>query len=285
MKLNKFPGQLIIERGCYETDQLDLFINDPLNRPIRQHAVENLKMRANPTKNIDDYPFIEPLIVSPLEKENGQILYVVTHGNHRLEACKQMKCKIRFVVTDTYRPAFFGQQDESQDWDTKDLVSSFAKEGTKEYVILNELHQKYPQYSLLALTIFLNKKPTEKQILRDQAFVLNADASLDLALDRIQKFEQFKQAAKIKLNSKEVIMALVEALDKEDFDFEYFLQRCDANSAELQIRPEFSSISTKVRARNLIQFCYNNNSRLKNFYFLDEKQKTKKTKKTKKHTV
>ena len=267
MKFTKLPGELIIGRGCYETDQLDLFINDPLNRPIEQSAVNNLKMRANFTEASDDYPFVEPLIVAINEKKDGNIVLVVTHGNHRLEACKQMKRKVRYVVTEEYRPAFVGQQDQHQDWKTKHLISSFAKQNVKEYVILNRLHEKYPQYSFGALTIFLNKKITSDKKLRNKEFILSKDASLTLASDRIMKFEQFKYAADLKLNSKEVIIALIDALDKEEFDFEYFLNRCEANAPELKVRPEFNSISTKVRARNLIQFCYNNNSKSKNFYF------------------
>lgn len=267
MELNKLPGQLIKERGCYETDQLDLFINDPLNRPIEQNAVNNLKMRANFTENKDDYPFVEPLIVAVNESKDGNIILVVTHGNHRLEACKQMKRKVRYVIAEEYRPAYIGQQDQHQDWKTKHLISSFAKQNEKEYVILNQLHEKYSQYSFGALTIFLNKKITSDKKLRNKEFILAKDANLTLAVDRIKKFEQFKYASDLKLNSKEVIISLIEALDRQEFDFEYFLNRCEANAAELKVRPEFSSISTKVRARNLIQFCYNNNSKTKNFYF------------------
>lgn len=79
----------------------------------------------------------------------------------------------------------------------------------------------------------------------------------------------FKKGGGFKSNSKEVIIALIEALDKVNFDFEYFLKRCEANAPELQVRQEFSSISTKVRARSLIEFCYNNNSKSKNFHFLN----------------
>lgn len=268
METTKLPGELIVGYGCYETERLDLFINDPLNRSIEQSAVNNLKMRANPTEKSDDYPFIEPLIVAPLEKE-GKTLFVVTHGNHRLEACKQMKRKIRYVITEKYRPAYTGQLERHQDWPTEDLISSFAKQNIKEYVILNRLHEKYPQYSLIALTIFLNKTVTLDKKLRNKEFILNQDASFTLAVDRIKKFEQFKYAANFKSNSKEVIIALIEALDKVNFDFEYFLKRCEANAPELQVRQEFSSISTKVRARSLIEFCYNNNSKSKNFHFLN----------------
>ncbi|MBP3907966.1 MAG: hypothetical protein J6D33_03480 [Turicibacter sp.] len=267
METMKLPGELIVGCGCYETDRLDLFINDPLNRPIEQSAVNNLKMRVNFTENKDDYPFIEPLIAAVKKGETGDISLVVTHGNHRLEACKQMNRKVRYIVTDTYRPAFTGQQDLHQDWMTKHLISSFSKQGITEYVILNRLYEKYPQYSFGALTIFLNQKITSDKKLRNKEFILSEGASLKLAIDKIRKFEQFKYASDLKLNSKEVIKALIEALDREDFDFEYFLTRCEGNAAELKVRPEFASISTRVRARNLIQFCYNNNSKSKNFYF------------------
>ena len=37
-----------------------------------------------------------------------------------------MKRKIRYVITEKYRPAYTGQLERHQDWPTEDLISLFS---------------------------------------------------------------------------------------------------------------------------------------------------------------
>lgn len=260
--MNGLPGTLNAS-GTITTTNYDFFKDDELNREKDEDALLDLQDDFNQDINETEYPFQAPIVVFWKE---GMQNAIVNQGHHRLEVCKRTEREINYVITNHFRPSSRGQETEHQAWTTQELVKSYALEGIPSYTILNRLKVENPEFSYMALAVFLNKTSTSKEKLRNRKFELLTGATYERANERIKKYNEFKQAAKRDDNSKEVIRVLVNAMENPLFDWKYFLERAAANAGEVKTRTEFASISTNARATSLIQFYYNYNSK-KNFYF------------------
>lgn len=259
---NGLPGKLN-PTGTITTTNLDFFVDDELNREKDEDALLDLQDDFNQDINDHEYPFQAPIVVFWQEGMNKAI---VNQGHHRLEVCKRTNREINYVVTNFFRPSSRGQESQHQAWTTEDLVKSYALEGIESYTVLNRLKTENPEFSYMALAVFLNNTPSSKDKLRNRDFTLIPGASYEKASERIKKYNEYKRMAMREDNSKEVIRVLVNAMENPLFDWGYFLERAASNAAEVKTRPEFASISTNARATSLIQFLYNYKSK-KNFYF------------------
>lgn len=178
------------------------------------------------------------------------------------------KKEINYIITDCYRPCSMGHEEEHQDHSVEELVWSYKQQNIKDYAILWDLHEENPKYTYLNLTLLLNGKLTTTDKIRWSAFEIVGDAeeAIFKAKRRIKRYEEYLKATGRNDYSKEMIKVLIHALERPDFDWSYFLERCNANADKAKLNKEFNSISTNARAVALLQFLYNTNSR-KNFYF------------------
>lgn len=259
-----FPGN-VTEKGI-ETFEYNWFKFDDLNRLIDQEALDDLKDDFNEDVIDGEYPFQAPIVVYWVK---GMTEGIIQQGHHRLTVCKDTNRKVRYIITDSYRPSSRGQENLHQDWTTEELVYSYAKEGFGSYTILQRLKNEHPTYSLVVLTAFLNGSASSTQSLRNREFKLELDSSDEAygrAKQRIIKFEQFNKVTGRTDRPKETVKWLIRAMERLDFDWKYFIERAKANAPEANIRTEFKSISTSSRAKAMISFYYNHNSR-KNFVF------------------
>jgi hypothetical protein len=262
--VDKFPG-VITEKGI-ETHDYSWFKFDDLNRLLGQEALADLKDDFNEDTKENEYPFQAPIVVYWVR---GMTEGVIQQGHHRFTVCKDSNLQIRYTVTDSYRPSSRGQENQHQDWTTDELVQSYAKEGLEPYFVLQKLKNEHPTYSLVVLSAFINGSAVSTQALRNRSFKLElglADESYGRAKQRIIKFEQFNKVSQRTDRPKETVKMLVKAMERQDFDWKYFIERAEANCHEARLKPEFKSISTSARAIAMIQFYYNHNSR-KNFFF------------------
>lgn len=259
-----FPGNLTI-KGI-ETNEYSWFREDEYNRPLDNEALLELKDDFNQDVKDGDYPFQAPIVVYWVK---GMTEGIIQQGHHRFAVCKDENRVVRYIVTDVYRPSSRGQENQHQDWSTEELISSYAREGIEPYVVLQKLKNEHPSYSLVVLTTFLNNYPVSTKYLRDRLFKLSitdTEEAYGKAKQRILRFEEFNKSADRTDKPKETVRALIVAMERTDFDWNYFLERAKVNAREIRLRPEFKSISTSARATGLIQFLYNHNSR-KNFFF------------------
>lgn len=272
------PGTLL-EIGCRElqSHQMDIVVSDSCNRDLDINNIEQLMLDRNPVKDPCDYPFSEPA-VGWWDAENEQL--VLKDGNHRAHVCRRLGTKFRFTIVQENYSIFNGKRSDKMAWKVNDLVHSYAKAGLDAYTQLVELHNLYPQYPFPTLTLFFNGTMTSARNLRYGEFEikdqfpqsrLNPDGTLtafELAEMRLKMFERFNTSAQRNDCPKELIKNLIIAFERPEFDFEYFIKRTTANAPAAALKPELSqSISTKVRARYLIQFYYNENSKSHVFYF------------------
>lgn len=261
--MDKFPGELTI-KGL-ETDEYSWFSFDSFNRKLDKEALSNLKDDLNEDVKDGEYPFQAPVVVYWV---NGMTEGVIQQGHHRFTVCKEEERRIRYTITDSYRPSSRGQENQHQDWTTEELVFSYSEEGIESYKLLQKLKNEHPNYSLVVLTTFINGYPASSQSLRERNFKTDKSTQKEnygLAKQRIIKFEEFNRAAQRTDKPKETVKVLIEALGNVNFDWKYFIERTSANAQNAKLHPEFKSISTKARAKALIEFYYNHNSR-KNFF-------------------
>ena len=262
---HSFPG-ILSENGGWITKDYDSLIFHQLNRVISEDALLDLEEDMNEDINEFEYPFQEPIVVY-YDKEQGK--FIIQSGHHRYLVCKKQNRELKVVISDYHRSPSRGFENEHVSWTNEELIESYAEEGIESYSLLVRLKDKYPQYSFIALSVFINGVATNKSVIRHRKFKLKCKdyiESYSIADNRIQKFEEYKKATQREDNSKEVIKVLVRAMEKNDFNWEFFIQRARANANEAKIRPEFSSISTNARAISLIEFLYNYKSK-RNFYF------------------
>ena len=272
------PGTLL-EIGCRELQphQMKIVVSDSWNRDLDMDNIEQLMLDKNHVKDPLDYPFSEPA-VGWWDAENGQL--VLKDGNHRAHVCRRLGTKFRFTIVQENYSIFNGKRSDKMAWRVTDLVHSYAKAGFDAYVQLVKLLDLYPHYPFPTLTLFFNGNMTSARKLRYREFEikeqfpqsrLNPDGTLtafELAEIRLKMFERFNVSAQRKDYPKELIKNLIIAFERPEFDFEYFIKRTTANAPAAALRPELSqSISTNVRARYLIQFYYNENSKSHVFYF------------------
>lgn len=256
------PGTLN-PTGMITTTNTDFFIDDEFNREKDEDALLDLQDDFNQDIKDHEYPFQAPIVAFwTAGMENA----IINQGHHRLEVCKRTNREVNYVITQHFRPSSRGQESQHQAWTTEELVKSYAAEKIPAYVVLNQLKIEHPEFSYMALSVFLNATPISKEKLRNRKFELFPSSSYDRAKHRIKLYNEYKRMALREDNSKEVIRVLVNAMENPLFDWDYFLERAASNAAEAKSRPEFSSISTNARATSLIQFLYNYKSK-KNFYF------------------
>ncbi len=261
--MSNFPG-VLTEKGI-ETADYSWFKFDDLNRKLDSEALANLRDDFNEDVREFDYPFQSPIVVYWV---NGMTEGIIQQGHHRFTVCKGSNRKVRYTITDSYRPSSRGQENHHQDWTTEELVCSYAKEGIEAYKVLQRLKNEHPNYSLVVLTTFMNGYPGSTQSLRERNFKTHCDNEVyGIAKQRIIRFEEFNRAAQRTDKPKETVKALVDALKRENFDWKYFIERTLVNAPNAKLKPEFKSISTSARAKALIEYYYNNNSR-RNFYFV-----------------
>lgn len=250
-----FPGELT-PMGMITNDYSKFEMHN-LNRVIKGEKLEALKKNLNHNAGESDYPFSAPIVVY-WEEGKG----VIQQGHHRFLICKEQNRKIAYVITNCDRSPAEGQW--GQDWAVEDYVYSFSNEKFEGFPLLQKMKREFPHYSLIALTTFINGKPTSASSLKKKKFVLISDNQTEVykkAKKRIKKFEEFQTAAQRSDKSKEVIRALIEASESFGFDWGYFIKRTRANANEVKRKPEFSSISKLATAKALITFYYNYNSR------------------------
>lgn len=263
--MKNYPGQ-ITAKGI-ETNDYSWFKSDFLNRVIDREALADLRDDFNEDVSETEYPFQAPIVVYWVK---GMTEGIIQQGHHRFAVCQEENRGIRYTVTDSYRPSSRGQENQHQDWTTEELVESYAKEGIESYKILQKLKNEHPNVSLVVLTTFINGYPASTQGLRERNFKTEKDTPIEevygVAKQRIIRFEEFNKAAQRTDKPKETVKALIKALENENFNWKYFIERTTANAPEARLKPEFKSISTSARAKALIQFYYNHNSR-KNFFF------------------
>lgn len=259
--MNKFVGTLT-EKGIV-TKEYHWFKNDDTNRRLDSEALEELEESMNPNANEEEYPFQAPIVVYwDGEMSQG----VIQQGHHRFHVCKAMNREVNYVITSEYMPPSRNQEYEHQDWETEELVESYAKEDIPSYRVLWEAKRAYPKYSFLALSVFFNKKVTSRDYIRRRKFKVdgNVDEALQVALYRIRKYEEFLNACQRNDKSKELIKAFISAYERPDFDWNYFIERCKANSSDIIDRQDYKSVNSNTKATALIMYLYNYNSKKKN---------------------
>ncbi|MGU8987226.1 hypothetical protein ACV3V0_05875 [Clostridium perfringens] len=247
------------------TKDYSWFEYDNTNRRIDEEALSSLEDDFNQDINDTEYPFQAPIIVYWVE---GKTKGTIQQGHHRFEVCKRNNREINYIITPHYRHPSRGQEDLHQDWTTSELVESYAKEKIESYILLQKLKESYPKYSFAALTVFINSSVCSNDKLRTREFSIKGDATetYTKAVCRIKKFEEFLVASNRTDKPKEVIKVLIEAMERPDFDWKYFIERTNKNASEASVKDAFKSISTNAKAISLIQFYYNNKSQ-SNFYF------------------
>ena len=261
--MKNFIGKLTV-KGI-KTRKYDFLKFDETNREIDDEILYDLKNDLCEGISEHEYPFYAPIVCywKPVMKHA-----IIQQGHHRFCVCKELNRDIHYVITDNYRQPSRGQEEAHQDWKTKDLVESYVKEGIEDYKLLYKLYNENPKYSLIALTAMINGKICDVKRIRKREFKIeNTNIDVErIAKDRIEKYDTFLKISQRSDRGKELITALIRACEREDFNFNYFIERSEKNASEIKIMHDFKSISTKAKAEALIQKYYNYKSR-KNFFF------------------
>ena len=261
--MKNFAGKMTT-KGIVTKDY-SWFEMDKTNRKINDKALKELKQDYNKNSRGDEYPFQAPIVVYWVEGMNKGI---IQQGHHRYMVCVQEKKEINYIISDCYRPCSMGHETDHQAHGTDELIYSYMMQEKKSYEILHNLKETYPKYAEPTLTLFLNNKISTKPELRRGKFIIIEDPEKthSIALERIRRFEEFLTASGRTERSKELIKTIISALERPDFDWDYFIGRCRKNGAESRLRLEYNSITSRAKANALVQFLYNHDSR-KNFYF------------------
>lgn len=131
----------VIPNIVQETNNYKQFKVLGANRHLNASHVKNLKTSLEEYGNFTQS---RPILVNER--------FEVIDGQHRLAALKELGLPVFFTVIPGLRVHDARLMNINQkNWTPVDYLESYAKEGRKAYVALNQLHEEYPDVTLSSL--------------------------------------------------------------------------------------------------------------------------------------
>lgn len=182
-KPNKQLSLFDVKDVIYETTDYSIFKTITGNRELDQL---NLKRIINSMKQ--EYLFTVVTI-----NEFNEVI----DGQHRIEACKQLRLPVRFIVKPGYGlPQVKGLNINSKIWNGEDYLGCEVALGNPNYIRLKELREKYPDFPQISLRYiaadgctYVTKNNVKVNSFSSGDMVIN---DMEKSIEIIEKISQFK---------------------------------------------------------------------------------------------
>lgn len=132
-----------IIRIIYRTKDYSRFVMDEMNRDTRNNGALEESMRK--------YGWIEayPAFVTP--DDRGRLL--IKDGQHRFCAAKKLGLEIVYVICETDSISIPELNNIQKRWVPADYISSFAKQGKRDYIVLKDFCETHGLSPMISANI------------------------------------------------------------------------------------------------------------------------------------
>lgn len=255
---------LLTEKGIVAgSEDYDWFQLDGANRLIKDEYVDILLDDFNDNINDTEYPFMAPLVVY---WKSGMEKGIIQQGHHRFKACVASGRSINYVLT-SQKSVTKGQNNGHQDFTIEELVYSYKLQGNQYYNELYKLYEQYDgffSYASIEIAMFGYRK-TKKDISLKGGNFRYSQSDLENCKNVLKRYIEFNNIIKFsKSANREIVRAIHETLNRNDFNWEYFIRRCPKFS---NIKDTFTDLSAYKNAKAMFERIYNFSSRETPFYF------------------
>lgn len=239
------------------TKNLGLFKFSDLNRNFDSIESKN-RIKRIAESMIGDGLLVDPIIVSNR--------WIIVDGQHRIKSAEIAKKGIYFIVDHSIKntpKAIFEaarlHNKNSKDWSKLDYLQGFAKQGNKNYKLLEDFRKEFPEFSLTEAMILLANSGTKfikKEDFADGKFVIE---NMEIAKQWANNLLSLRPYFKDGYNRSSFVRTMMTIVEKKpEFNFERFLQKVKLNQDKLHICGDKKSYTL------LIEEIYNHRSYAEN---------------------
>lgn len=202
------------------TSNYNMFSKIDGNRLINKLNYKRIK------ESIEDEYLPIPIIVN----ENFEVI----DGQHRLEACKELKIPVYYVIIYGLTLKHVQKLNSiSKRWSTKDYLDGYADMGKSDYIIFRDFINEYKLGDTVTLMLLMNltTKPNGDHIIDFKCgkFKVVDFLSAELTAKKIEKVGKYYDGNKRGI----FVFALVKLLHTPSFNFDVFMNKLKYQSTKL----------------------------------------------------
>lgn len=211
-KLQELIGKDTVVNIVYETTDYDKFVIVDGNRIIDhvEHIKQSMKEHYVPN--------------AILVNEKFEIL----DGQNRFKAQKELGKPVRYIVEEGLGIVDARAMNRgAKNWQKKDFIQSYAKEGKEEYVLFKKFMEKYPDFPASVAEIFLRmsaandsdrRRSSKYQAIQRGVFeIKDYERSCQIA-DMVMAYKGIGLETHPIYKRKEFVVAIVKLSRLQDFD-------------------------------------------------------------------